>query len=74
MGGWRDVVVIGLRGLSPSTAALGAIFHVIEMPILGGLVDLSHLKDRQGDQGTHKLLLSPSPDAPILLCIKWSGC
>lgn len=37
-------------------------------------MDLSHLKwDRQGDQGTHKVLLSPNLDPPILLCMsgKW---
>lgn len=59
MGGWWDVVVVGLRGLSPSTAALGVTVHVIETTILGGLVDLSHLKTGREMKAPTSYCLAP---------------
>lgn len=50
VGGWWDVIFVGLWRLNLGTAALGATSHIIELPILGGFVDLSYLKrNRQGD-------------------------
>lgn len=43
LGGGQDVVLAGLRGLGLGAAAAGAASHTVQLPILRGSVDLSHL-------------------------------
>lgn len=50
LGGRPDVVLSGLWGLGLGTAALGIASHVIQLPVLGSSVDLSHLG--RGQAGT----------------------
>lgn len=50
LGGRPDVILSGLWGLGLGTAALGTASHVVQLPVLGGSVDLSHLG--QGQAGT----------------------
>lgn len=48
LGGWQDVVLSGLSGLGLGTEALGTACHVVELPVLGGSVNLSHLLQYTG--------------------------
>lgn len=60
LGGRQDVV---LGGLGLGTAALGTTCRMVELPVLGGSMDLGHLEQDggwAGMLGTHRLPAAPT--------------
>lgn len=59
LGGWQGVVLRGLWGPGLGAAALGTACRVVELPVLGGSVDLGHLGRGQEGLPWHP----PAPDS-----------